>query len=114
MKIQIKRIYDPPAASDGRRILVDRIWPRGVSKEAAALDAWVKAAAPSDDLRRWYRHDPALWPKVRERYFAELDATPEAVDALRRELVDGVNTLLFAAKETRLNNADALREYLER
>ncbi|MEM6852966.1 MAG: DUF488 family protein [Planctomycetota bacterium] len=111
-----KRIYDPPTATDGRRILADRLWPRGLSKDKAAIDYWAKAAAPSDELRRWYQHDAAKWDEFRERYFAELDANPEAVAELRGNLApEGeVTTLLFATQELELNNAAALRAYLAR
>lgn len=111
-QIRIKRVYEPRAASDGRRILVDRLWPRGVSKADAGVDYWARDVAPSDTLRKWYRHDPAKWTSFRDRYFAELDANPGAVAELSAELGGGSVTLLFASKETELNNATALREYL--
>jgi uncharacterized protein YeaO (DUF488 family) len=113
MTIRTKRIYDPAARSDGRRILVDRLWPRGVSKADAKVDFWARAIAPSDRLRTWYRHDPAKWPEFRTRYFAELDANPDGVAELRAQLGSGTVTLLFSSRETDLNNARALREYLE-
>ncbi len=112
MHVRTKRIYDEPASSDGRRILVDRLWPRGVSKEAAQIDYWAKAVAPSNELRRWYRHDPAKWAEFRDRYFAELDSNPEGVAELRAQLGAGPATLVFSSKEESLNNASALREYL--
>ena len=111
-RIQTKRIYEPPEPSDGRRILIDRLWPRGLSKDAARLDFWAKAAAPSHELRRWYRHDPSKWDAFRRRYFAELEANPGALADLRAHLGSGTATLLFSSKEERLNNAAALREYL--
>lgn len=114
MKLRIKRVYEEPEKSDGRRILVDRLWPRGLKKEDAHLDAWVKEVAPSNDLRKWYGHDPEKWPEFERRYFAELDANPEAVEALRAELHGRTVTFLFSSKETELNNAAALVEYLER
>ena len=113
MKLRTRRIYEPPARGDGRRILVDRLWPRGVSKEKAAVDHWARDVAPSDALRRWYRHDPSKWDEFRQRYFAELDAHPEAVEALRAALGRGTTTFVFSSKEERLNNASALVEYLE-
>ena len=115
MRVRTKRIYDEPARSDGRRVLIDRLWPRGVSKEAAKLDFWAKAVAPSNELRQWYQHEAPKWDEFRDRYFAELDANPEGVAELRSqlELGSGTATLLFASKEERLNNASALREYLE-
>ena len=113
MRIQTKRIYEPSAAADGRRILVDRLWPRGMSKSDANIDYWAKSVAPSNDLRRWYRHDPEKWREFRRRYFAELDDNPAAVAELRAQLGGGAVTLLFSSREERLNNASALREYLE-
>ena len=113
MNLRTKRIYDEPVGSDGRRILIDRLWPRGLSKEAAQIDFWAKAVAPSNELRQWYQHDSSKWAEFRERYFAELDSNPEGVAELRSRLGSGAATLLFSSKEERLNNASALREYLE-
>jgi uncharacterized protein YeaO (DUF488 family) len=111
-KVQVKRVYDAPAESDGRRILVDRLWPRGLTKEKAAIDVWLKEVSPSNELRKWYGHDPEKWDEFRRRFGAELDANPEAVAELRAELKKGRSTLLFGSKETEINNAMALREYL--
>jgi len=108
-----KRIYEAASPEDGNRILIDRLWPRGVSKEKAAIDYWARDAAPSNELRKWYGHDHAKWPEFRTRYFAELDATPDAVQALREALLPGLNTIVFASKEEDLNNARALVEYFE-
>ena len=113
MRIQTKRIYDAPGRSDGRRILIDRLWPRGLSKAAARIDFWAKRIAPSTELRRWYGHEPGKWQEFRRRYFAELDANPAGVSELRSQLGSGAVTLLFGSKETRLNNASALAEYLK-
>ena len=112
-KLRIKRVYEAPARGDGRRILVDRLWPRGMTKEAAKIDYWAKAIAPSSALRQWYGHEPQKWPEFRKRYFAELAANPEGVAQLRKELGGGAATLLFQSKELEINNAVALREYLE-
>ncbi len=112
MRIRTKRIYNQPARSDGRRILIDRLWPRGLSKDAAQIDWWAKSVAPSHELRRWYQHDPTKWDEFRRRYFAELDANPGGLAELRAHLGSGTTTLLFSSKEERLNNATALREYL--
>lgn len=112
MRIRTKRVYEPPAKADGRRVLIDRLWPRGLSKEAAKVDFWAKAIAPSHELRRWYGHDPKKWDAFRRRYFAELDANPEGMAALRAALGRGTNTLLFGSKEAERNNAAALAEYL--
>jgi len=114
MKIRTKRIYEEPGRSDGRRILIDRLWPRGLSKEAARVDFWAQLIAPSSELRRWYRHEHPKWQEFRRRYFAELDANPEGMAELRAQLGTGTVTLLFASKEEEFNNAAALREYLER
>ena len=113
MGISTKRIYQEPEPGDGRRILVDRLWPRGVSRERARVDYWARDTAVSDALRRWYDHRPERWAEFRQRYFAELDAHPDAVSALREALGKGDVTLLFASRECALNNATALRDYLE-
>ena len=113
MRIRTKRIYSPAARSDGRRILVDRLWPRGLSKAAARIDFWAKSVAPSTKLRRWYGHEPGRWQEFRRRYFAELDANPAGLGELRSQLGKGAVTLLYGSTETRLNNASALSEYLE-
>jgi uncharacterized protein YeaO (DUF488 family) len=111
-KIHIKRIYEPPAASDGTRILVDRLWPRGVAREEARVDAWIKDAAPSDALRRWYAHDPAKWPEFRARYIAELKQNPAVVELQDMATKSKTITLLFAAKDNLRNNATVLQEFL--
>lgn len=113
MRIRTKHIYELPEGVDGRRILVDRLWPRGLTKSAVRIHYWAKAIAPSTQLRRWYGHDPAKWKEFRRRYFAELDANPSGLADLRRHLGRGTTTLLYSSKEERLNNATALREYLE-
>lgn len=113
MKLRIKRIYDEPAKADGRRILIDRLWPRGVSKEKAQIDYWAKPVAPSTALRKWYAHDPSKWGEFQSRYFAELDANPEGMAELRAQLGKSTATIVFSSKEERLNNASALRTYLE-
>ncbi|HET7040909.1 MAG TPA: DUF488 family protein, partial [Gemmatimonadales bacterium] len=114
MTITMKRVYDAPARTDGRRVLVDRLWPRGCSKAKARIDHWAREVAPSTALRKWYGHAPARWDEFRRRYFAELDANPGEVRALRAALGKGRATLLFGSKEERLNNAAALLEYLRR
>jgi uncharacterized protein YeaO (DUF488 family) len=110
--IRIKRMYDPPAADDGRRVLVDRLWPRGVSKEKARIDEWVKEIAPSDDLRTWFGHDPGRWEEFRKRYREELEGHGELLESLRTEAGKGTVTLLFAAKDAEHNNAVVLAEIL--
>lgn len=112
MQLHLKRAYEPAAKSDGQRILVDRLWPRGVSKEK--LDAvWLKDLAPSAALRNWFGHRPERWGEFLRRYFAELDANPEAVAELRRHLRAGPVTLVYGARDETHNQAVALREYLE-
>lgn len=114
MSVTLKRAYDRPAAADGCRILVERLWPRGLSKRQAKIDLWAKEAAPSTELRRWFSHQPDKWAEFKRRYFAELRAHPEAVAAIRGAVRAGPVTFVFASRETRFNNAVALREYLER
>ena len=113
MHLSLKRVYEEPSPRDGVRVLVDRLWPRGLSKDKAAIDLWIREAAPSDALRKWYRHDPEKWPEFRRRYFAELDSKPEELAPLE-ELGRRRVTLVFSSREERLNNAAALKEYLER
>ena len=113
-RINAKRAYEKATARDGVRILVDRLWPRGVSKSAAKIDYWAKDTAPSNELRRWYGHDPEKWNEFRRRYFAELDANAEAVSDLRARIGRRAVTFVFASKEALLNDATALREYLAR
>ncbi|QGM45805.1 DUF488 domain-containing protein [Methylocystis heyeri] len=111
--IVIKRAYEAPSKSDGLRVLVDRLWPRGLKREDAAIDAWLKDVAPSDGLRRWYKHDPKKWTEFRRRYLAELrDSVALAELRAMRSQGDKL-TLLFAAKDAERNNAAALREALE-
>jgi len=114
IRLRMKRVYDTPEKADGRRILVDRLWPRGLSKSRAAVDHWARSIAPSTELRRWYAHEATRWDEFRARYAAELDANPEGVTELRAALAPGINTFLFSSKELQLNNARALIEYLER
>lgn len=109
----VRRVYDPPAAEDGYRVLVDRLWPRGLSKERAAVDKWLRDIAPSDALRKWYRHDAAGWDEFCRRYFRELEAHEAAVRELLEACAAGPVTLLYASREQHLNNAVALREYLQ-
>jgi uncharacterized protein YeaO (DUF488 family) len=110
--LMVKRIYEPPAADDGQRVLVDRIWPRGVSKEHAALALWLKDIAPSDGLRKWFGHEPARWEGFQARYGTELDGNGEAVAQLRGLLNKGKVTLLYGAHDEAHNNAVALARYL--
>lgn len=111
--IEIKRVYEPPAKTDGQRVLVDRIWPRGVAKEKAVLALWLKEIAPSTDLRKWFDHDPQRWTEFRKRFSAELDGNPDAVEELRGLLAKGKVTLVYAAHDEEHNNAVALAAYLK-
>ena len=112
--IRVKRVYDPPARSDGTRVLVDRLWPRGLSKAKAAIDLWLKDIAPSTKLRLWYAHEEKKWPEFRRRYAAELNDHKEATKDLRARAKRGTLTLLFSSRELERNNAVALKKYLER
>lgn len=114
MKVQIKRIYEAPAADDGNRIFVDRLWARGLKKEKAGLDAWEKELAPSTELRKWYGHDPEKFEEFQNRYRAELDANPDAA-AFAEKIAgsDGTVTLLYGAKNGKTSNAAVLKEWLE-
>jgi len=110
--VRIKRAYEAPSPDDGERILIDRLWPRGVKKEALQLAEWNKALAPSGELRRWFNHEHARWPEFRRRYAAELAAQPGPFEALRERARKGVVTLVYSARDAAVNNAVALREYL--
>lgn len=112
MKCAIKRVYDPSSDGDGTRVLVDRLWPRGLTKAAAHVDLWLKEIAPSDALRKWYAHDPAKWTEFQRRYREELTHVPEAVDTLRALTRKGRVTLLFSSRELERNNAVALQQLL--
>jgi uncharacterized protein YeaO (DUF488 family) len=113
MALLLKRVYELPADTDGLRILVDRLWPRGLSKEEAKIDYWAKNAAPSNELRRWYQHDEEKWPEFQRRYLDELKNNKAAVEDLIGKLGQGSATLLFSSKETERNNAAVLKDYLE-
>jgi uncharacterized protein YeaO (DUF488 family) len=110
--VQIKRIHDEPSAEDGLRVLVDRLWPRGISKERAALDEWCAAIAPSTALRKWFAHDPRRWSEFRRRYRAELRAQAALLQTLRERAAIQSVTLLYAAREPRINHALVLRDVL--
>lgn len=114
MKITVKRVYDEVSPHDGLRILVDRLWPRGLSKESAHLDAWIKAIAPSNELRQWYQHEEEKWPEFQKRYTTEIKANPDAVQEFLALMGRHNTTLLFASKEGQRNNAVVLKAYLEK
>jgi len=114
IEIHVKRVYEEPEETDGRRILVDRLWARGLSKEKAKVDVWVKEIAPSTELRRWYGHEPNKWAEFKSRYAAELESNPGQVEEILGEIQAGIVTFLYSSKEEQLNNAVALKEYMER
>ena len=112
--VRLKRVYEAPSPRDGARVLVDRLWPRGLSKAKAKIDRWMKEIAPSDGLRKWFGHDPAKWGEFRKRYRAELKSNRERVDELARFARRGSVTLLYAAHDEEHNNAAVLLEFLRR
>jgi uncharacterized protein YeaO (DUF488 family) len=112
--IQLKRVYEPAAKGDGVRILVDRLWPRGLTKERAAVDVWMKEVAPSTELRKWFGHDPAKWKEFQVQYRKELRGAKEALGVLQEKCKAGTVTLLFGAKDEEHNEARVLKGLLER
>jgi uncharacterized protein YeaO (DUF488 family) len=112
--IKVKRVYAGASRDDGFRILVDRLWPRGLSKQSARVDLWMKEIAPSDELRRWFSHDPGRWEAFVRRYFAELEGKRELAESIIKKGAEGNVTLLFGARDEERNNAVALAEYLKR
>lgn len=113
MPIALKRAYDPPTPDDGYRVLVDRLWPRGVAKDSAQLDAWLKEAAPSDELRKWFHDDRSRWSAFRQRYLSELESHRDQLRELARRASSERVTLIFGARDPERNNAVVLKQYLE-
>lgn len=113
-RFQIKRIYEKPSSEDGYRVLVDRLWPRGVSKEAARLDEWMKGIAPSPELRKWFDHEPGKFDDFKKRYETELSGKKELIDKLMNKAEDHPVTLLYAAKDETHNHAIVLKDFLEK
>lgn len=113
MPIRLKRVYEKPSRNDGCRVLVERLWPRGLSKAQAHVDLWVKDAAPSTTLRKWFSHDPEKWHDFKTRYFEELSKNSSAIEEIRVRAKMTPVTFVYASKEERYNNAVALKEYLE-
>lgn len=111
--IRLKRVYEAVESSDGTRLLVERLWPRGVKKETLRIESWVKDAAPSTELRKWFAHDPAKWEEFRKRYFAELRANPEGWETIAEAARKGTVTLLYSSHDEEHNNAVALRDFLD-
>lgn len=114
MTIKLKRVYDKPEAGDGVRILVERLWPRGLSKEDAKVDIWLKDVAPSTELREWFSHDQSKWEEFKRRYYRELDRNRDALKQLSEIAEKSDATFVYGSKEERYNSAAALKEYLEK
>jgi uncharacterized protein YeaO (DUF488 family) len=114
MKVKLKRVYEDPSEEDGTRILVDRLWPRGLTKEKAHVDLWLKEVAPSNELRKWFAHDPAKWPEFKSRYKDELKHNGPQLALLKQAITKGPTTLLYGAKDTEHNEAVVLQELLSR
>lgn len=114
MVIAIKRIYEKPSTEDGHRILVDRIWPRGISKETAQIDEWLKDIAPSNELRKWFNHDPHKWDEFKTRYFTELNDKKKQLENIHSTAKQHHITFVYSAKNEEFNNAVALKEYIEK
>ena len=112
MKIKIKRVYEKPSKEDGKRILVDRLWPRGLTREKANIDLWLKDIAPTTELRKWFDHDPEKWNEFRKRYRAELKKNSEQVEILKKQLKKSTVTLVYGAKDVEHNEALVLKNYL--
>ena len=113
MPISFKRVYEKPGLKDGKRILVERLWPRGLKKDEAKIDEWLREVAPSTELRKWFGHDPAKWDEFKERYWKELDKKNDIISKLAKERRENKVTFVFAAKDQQHNNAVALKEYIE-
>lgn len=114
MKVRIKRVYEEPAKEDGKRILVDRLWPRGLTKQKADIDLWLKEIAPSTGLRKWFSHDPDKWNEFRKKYLQEIKQNKEQVSILKEHLKEGAVTLVYGAKDKEHNEALVLQELFNR
>jgi len=113
MAVKIKRVYEKPKKSDGMRILIDRLWPRGLTKQRAKIDLWLKDIAPSAALRQWFGHDPAKWPEFKKRYLKELKSDQEAIKQIKERVKKGTVTLVYGAKDTEHNDAVVLKDYFK-
>jgi uncharacterized protein YeaO (DUF488 family) len=111
--IHLKRVYEEPSKNDGLRVLVERLWPRGLTKERAAVELWLKDVAPSPELRKWFGHDPARWEQFQERYQRELRGKKDAVRLLKQKAIDGTLTLVYAARDEEHNGALVLKRFLQ-
>lgn len=114
LMLKLKGVYEPPAKSDGMRILVERLWPRGLTKERAVIDLWLKDIAPSSELRKWFSHDVKKWEQFKKRYWTELARNPDAVNLLKQKSKEGIVTLVYAAKDEKHNSAVILAKFLAR
>lgn len=114
MNIKIKRVYEKPSEEDGFRILVDRLWPRGLTKEKAAVDLWLKNIAPTTELRKWFGHEPEKWNDFKKKYLAELKENKDAVSILKDQVKRGRSTLLYGAKDETHNEALVLKDFIEK
>jgi uncharacterized protein YeaO (DUF488 family) len=114
MEIKLKRVYETSAKKDGTRILVDRLWPRGLTKQKASVDIWLKEIAPSTELRKWFHHDPEKWKEFKQRYLMELKSKKEQIELLKKQLKKGTVILLYGAKDEEHNEALVLKELLDR
>ena len=114
MNIKIKRVYEPPDRKDGERILVDRLWPRGLTKEKAGVDLWLKEIAPSTELRKWFDHDPEKWQRFRRRYETEIRHKDDLIKVLRQKAREGTITLIYGARDEKHNEALVLKQFLEK
>ena len=114
MTVKLKRVYEEPSESDGTRILVDRLWPRGLTKEKAKVDVWLKEIAPSTELRKWFNHEPSKWPEFKKRYQAEMSNNTEVLSALKKHLANGKATIVYGAKDEEHNDAVVIKQYLDK
>jgi len=113
MDLKTKRVYEQPKETDGYRVLVDRVWPRGMSKKKANIDLWLKDIAPSSELRKWFSHDREKWPEFKDRYFRELQEKPKLLKSIRDKAKEGRVTLVYGAKDEQFNNAVCLKEFID-
>jgi len=112
MAVPIKRVYVEPSKSDGIRILVDRLWPRGLTKEKAKVDVWLKDIAPTTELRKWFNHEPSKWPEFKKKYWAEISKNTDALSVLEKHLANGKVTIVYGAKDEEHNDAVVIKQYL--
>jgi uncharacterized protein YeaO (DUF488 family) len=114
MDIPLKRVYEEPSESDGTRILVDRLWPRGLTKEKAKVDVWLKDLAPTTELRKWFNHEPSKWTEFKKRYWDEISNNTDALSTFKKYLADGKVTIVYGAKDEKHNDAVVIKQYLDK